>query len=369
MLHTWSAMREVWTLAATLLFACGNKCPPVASSPPIAATPVAPSSSSTASTASPPPPAPPPPRVHDPWTPWDGPVAWSREPLKCKPLDAKPPAQTVSGWKTLTRGTPSSLTAVSVSRADVNDVWIVGTEGTILHTADHGASFTVCTLDSREALTSVWAASRDDVWMLSDEHVFRIEQGTTLATLSVPLGGHCGTPRNSLFGLSPTDVWLANGVLLHTTDRGATWSRVRACGDQINDGCTSEIQGNAAELWTDCPFFAHGSTDHGATWPLGAGPGKTEEQVHIAAGPDDVWVVGQSSQYIARSTDHGATWTEHGLAKGASGGSVFGIWSAEHGWAWVSAGDGIWTSHGWSTRFFTPRRVRGVSRSRRGRPS
>jgi photosystem II stability/assembly factor-like uncharacterized protein len=270
---------------------------------------------------------------------------WTREPLRCARAKTTAGRAPTKGWRTLSRGTPSSLLAISVSASNADDVWIVGTEGTILHTADHGKAFDHCTIASVEALTSVWAASRDDVWILGTEHVFHIENGSTLATLSVALQSHCGTPLNAVFGRAPSDVWIANGALLHTKDGGTTWDRAHSCGESIDDGCAAEIAGAAAELWTDCPFIAAGSGDGGATWSSGSWPPHTEEQMHVAVSADDVWVVGQSTGQIGRSVDHGATWSLESLGDGPFDRLFGSVWSAGRGWAWILA-DGVWGRHG-----------------------
>lgn len=81
-------------------------------------------------------------------------------------VTAKTGRDVAKGWATLVTGTAESLRALSVSASDADDVWFVGVEGTIVHTSDHGKTFARCTIDSKEELSSVWAASRDDVWIL-----------------------------------------------------------------------------------------------------------------------------------------------------------------------------------------------------------
>ena len=279
------------------------------------------------------------------WSEWKRPLGWTREPLSCARAKSKAGGPEPKGWRRLSFGTPSALGAISVSASNADDVWIVGTEGTILHTADHGKTFDQCPIAAREDLTSVWAASSDDVWILGREHVFHIEKGSTLATLSVTLQTHCGTGLNAVFGRPPSDVWIANGALLHTKDGGTTWHDVQPCGAALEDGCAAEIAGAATELWTDCPFIAAGSHDGGATWPSSSWQPHTEEQMHVAVSIDDVFVVGQNSGEVGRSVDHGVTWSMESLGKGPFDRHFWSVWSAGHGWAWILA-DGVWGRHG-----------------------
>jgi photosystem II stability/assembly factor-like uncharacterized protein len=278
-----------------------------------------------------------------------GPLTWSRAPLACVPVVGKAPKSPSPFWTTRASGTNENLAAVGVSAKDSSEVWIVGAAGTILHTRDHGKTFVRCTIDANEALTAVFASGPDDAWILGTTHVFHVEAAKMVATSPVELQPYAEYfDPVAVFGTSATDVWIANGALLHTVDGGLTWSRPHAP-NFASGRCVGEVSGSPSDLWNACNFFVHRSLDGGATWKDSGWQAHTEERVHVSVGPGgDAWVGGQDSLDLGHTTDHGATWTSEPVARPTPSTfwRLWRVWSGGSGWAVIVVEDGVFVRRG-----------------------
>jgi photosystem II stability/assembly factor-like uncharacterized protein len=217
-------------------------------------------------------------------------------------------------------------------------VWIGGEDGTLLRTRDRGRSFERTSLG--EAVAGIWAAGPDDVWVIGERHVHRIERGATLATLSVE------GPFSGVSGTSSRDVWIASSPVVHTADGGDTWSRAAPTGPTTGSG---EIWARSPlDVWGTVPFNVVHSADGGRTWASTSWVLSVEDDIHLRGSASDVWIVGYTSG-PSRSTDGGATWSEDGPQPrpGISRQAFYGdLWSAGGGWAWIVTLDGIWVRPG-----------------------
>jgi photosystem II stability/assembly factor-like uncharacterized protein len=103
-----------------------------------------------------------------------------------------------------------------------DDVWAVGDHGTILHSGDHGATWTASPSGSGSALTAVWGWGRSLVVAGANGTLLRSGNGGK--SFTTELSGISGTLR-SVWGASAADVWVVGdaGVLLHGD--GRAWAR------------------------------------------------------------------------------------------------------------------------------------------------
>jgi photosystem II stability/assembly factor-like uncharacterized protein len=216
-------------------------------------------------------------------------------------------------------------------------VWIGGEEGTVLRTRDHGRSFERTSLG--EWVVGFWGAGPDDVWVIGEHHIHRVEHGATLATLSV---------EGSFSGVSGTgarDVWIASRPIVHTADGGATWSRAGPIGPI--DGADEIWARTPLDVWATVPFGVVQSADGGKSWSSATVPISVEDGIRLHGSASDVWVVLHTFG-ASRSTDGGRTWHADGpprldpLQQGFYG----DMWSAGGGWAWMITPDGIWVRPG-----------------------
>jgi photosystem II stability/assembly factor-like uncharacterized protein len=218
-------------------------------------------------------------------------------------------------------------------------VWIGGEDGTLLRTRDHGRSFERASLG--EWVVGIWGAGPDDVWVIGERHIHRVEHGATLATLSIE-----GWRFSGVSGTSARDVWIGSSPIVHTADGGATWSLAAPTGPTKSAG--EILATSPLDVWATIPFNVVHSTDGGKSWSTPPGAISVEDDIHLRGSASDVWVVGHTSG-PSRSTDGGATWHEDGPqpAPGVSRQAFYGdMWSAGGGWAWVITLDGIWVRPG-----------------------
>ena len=222
---------------------------------------------------------------------------------------------------------------------DTQNVWIAGDEGTLLHTSDHGKTFMRCTVDPQDSLTGLWASGPDAVWVSGTRHVYRVEGATTLATLSVPAGS------TSVWGTSRTNVWIAAGALMHTTDGGDRWSDTTPLVRGLRQG-PDQVWVTGHNLWASIPFFAVHSADDGATWNDSGWLPQTENTVRVrGSGADDVWIVA-SMEGAIHSTDGGATWIREGPPRrDGRFDPLLDVYAAGDGWAFAADG-GLWARRG-----------------------
>lgn len=200
--------------------------------------------------------------------------------------------------------TPSQ-TAISIGALDfinINEGWVVGDNGRIVHTTDGGATFTfqnagVGTLD----LTAVNFVNSTHGWVGVQDLVGKFQIIHTAdggATWSQQLAGLKGGVR-SFFFLDVNTGWAnAGSRILKTTDGGATWTQQSSGGFRGGIHFVDPLNG-----WT--PTFR--TMDGGITWmampasPVGATSGV--DFVDLQNG----WRVGRDG--IERTTDGGLSWT------------------------------------------------------------
>jgi photosystem II stability/assembly factor-like uncharacterized protein len=250
-------------------------------------------------------------------------------------VSAPSPPQPGHGWTAYSSGTSDTLH--SVFPVDTRDVWIAGDSGTLLHTADHGKTFTRCTVDPQESLTGLWASGPDEVWITGSRHVHRVESETTLATLSVSTAG--SSASEGVWGTSRMDVWIAAGALMHTIDGGDHWSDATPRIGGVPHG-TDQVWVTGHDVWAAIAFFAVHSADRGAFWTDSGWLPQTENTVRVrGSAADDVWIVA-SEEALIHSTDSGVTWTREGPSR--AGDHRFDplndLYAAGAGWAFAAGG-------------------------------
>ena len=152
------------------------------------------------------------------------------------------------------------------------------------------------------ALVSVWGTAPNDVWAAGSGGNVVHYDGATWSAKST--GVH--NTFHAIAGSSATDVWAvsASDVLLHTTNRGATW--------------TTSIA--AADPYSVSPLYA--------AWSDQSGNLRVGGQVFSLQTPDGF---GQGNQYVKTTLgDAGIGWTgQPGQA------TVHGIWGASADDLWI----------------------------------
>lgn len=190
-----------------------------------------------------------------------------------------------------------------VTSPDGVNVWAVGTDGAVFHSADSGAAWNATTLGTL-TLRAIWSRG-NDMWIVGDS-------GACFS--SVTAGGSWTrstlTSGASLRGVTfatPDRGWIVgdNGTVLRTGDGGISWlsaasaitANLRAVA--FRDSLVGYIVGENATCIK--------STDGGLSWGSVWDNGWTTPLTSVAAKGSSVYVTGDDG-FCVRSTDDGATW-------------------------------------------------------------
>ena len=215
-----------------------------------------------------------------------------------------------AGWSPRWSGTGLN----GVAFVNASDGWAVGFGGTILHTTNGGATWTVQNSGTTSDLYGVAFVNASDGWAVGGYPVYGDGEGDNI--LATTNGGATWTAQSSgayLFKAvafaNASDGWAVSGaVTFATTNGGATWTAESpGPNGRIVTGC-SVACANASDAWVAGEAGIFATTDGGATWSLLPNTG----QGVACANASDVWVVGNSLwDYAAvlHSTNGGATWT------------------------------------------------------------
>ncbi|MDF2694633.1 MAG: hypothetical protein K0S65_3016 [Labilithrix sp.] len=294
----------------------------------------------------------------------------------------------------------TSLNAIWGSGPD--DVWAVGTRGTILH--GDGTAFIPVASGTTDIYLDVWGSGKDDVWIINPTTPLRssgLQNGK--ATFTEQKGSTWLSASRVWTGLSlsASSVWIAGdysekfGVPASSfwrfgqdADGGAAWNSAPACpaGQYCNYsvrkiwGTSSEniwAVGNAGQAyrmddastghWTQLDTRSNNTllgvwgTGPSDVWAVGVGgtilhsttttgpwtevPSPTKRTLRAlwGSGPSDIWAVGDGGtilHYDGTSWSHGTI----GLDPGDPVTSLLGIWGSGPDDVWI-VGEGIILHH------------------------
>jgi len=216
------------------------------------------------------------------------------------------------------------------------DVYVVGEAGVVLHSSDGGFSMERCTLP--EDLSSVFAVGGGEAWIGGATNVFR-RTSKGWFTRAPAVGA-----ISSIWASSADDVWMvADGKrLVHATAGGSTWTETKQCSH------TGHVWGRSPqELFLECSFAVERSLDAGASWTSSAFQPQTESGYTMHGVANDVWIVGTAGE-IAASFDGGATFAP--IPTPATPTGYYDVWALGQGRAFV-VGHGVHlrTAKVWTT--------------------
>jgi hypothetical protein len=177
-------------------------------------------------------------------------------------------------WCPVTTTHDERLGLSSVWGSGPNDVWVVGAAGSVLHW--DGSSWSSASVGTTQSLYAVWGSGPNDVWAVSSPsaifHTTGFANGAAEWSRATDIAdsvldvGSVGKPVRTIWGTSPSDVWVGGDPFVRRGS-SASWGGWRS----------SVVDGGAA--WTQAS-----SSPITAIW--GSGPG-------------DIWVVGPASKGIA----------------------------------------------------------------------
>lgn len=134
-------------------------------------------------------------------------------------------------WSVVSTPAPVGSTFNRVWGSGFNDVWFVGLGGLVFHW--DGDSLKNFTLPSRTDLYDVFGFGPNDVHFVGARASY-FHTSTPGTPLSRPMAAETRRDLLAIWGSSPQDLWIGGGeggvagnaVMLHSTDDGASWSKV-----------------------------------------------------------------------------------------------------------------------------------------------
>jgi photosystem II stability/assembly factor-like uncharacterized protein len=223
-------------------------------------------------------------------------------------------------WTSLKSGSTETLTAVWGSGP--GDVYVTGTNYTMLHSTDGGQTWTAqLNIGATTELDGLWGSGPNDVYAAGanpntlGQHplvLHSINSGIFWATEGVPLLQI--TPDNptnfaSIWGSGASDVYVVGSnyvvapAIIHSTDAGQTWNPQ-----------TAPVQSPLLGVWGSAmnDVYAVGengtilhTVDSGQTWTQQTSGVTNLLYTVWGSGPSDVYIVGD---VILHSSDGGQTW-------------------------------------------------------------
>jgi hypothetical protein len=188
-----------------------------------------------------------------------------------------------NGW-CWTHPLPQGNGILAIHGIDDDDVWAVGAGGTALRW--DGRRWARIATGSRDDLTGVWAAARDDVWavggLLGDLLHF---DGSRWQLVERP-GPRTGF--KSLHGSGPRDLWAVGGAALALHWNGSTWTERRPPTEIMTD--LQAVYALGPDLaWAagrDSSFYRW----DGNAWSPLRGPDRAIHSLWAAAS-NDLWAI------------------------------------------------------------------------------
>ncbi len=200
-------------------------------------------------------------------------------------------------WQTV--ATPTNATLTDLFALAANDMWAVA-DTEVLHW--DGNAWTVIydtSTDGLDGLTSVWASSADDIYVVGDDAIVMHYDGVDWRRTLI------GSNFNhSVWGSGPNDVWVLGLFDLYNYD-GADWTEV----DNDESGGEGQVWGfGPDDIWvmTDDDHAVHWD---GVAWTRYEGDDRFIGSMMAVwgASPDDLWAVGAAGS-VSRFT--GSEWQE-----------------------------------------------------------
>ena len=217
---------------------------------------------------------------------------------------------------------PQGNKLLAVDFVDASIGWAVGQSGSIIHTADGGATWVGQISGTSWNLTDVSFADADNGWAIGRTEL---------------------TPG--------TFDMQTSRLLLHTSDGGATWRRQALPGSQWpylpKDVCFVDAQNGwiLGDSGGYDNYILH-TTDGGHTWEFQRPESWLPVQGIVFTSPTQGWAV--SWTHVYRTDDGGATWQ---TARDDLG--LFPHWSCV-----TAVGDTVWVGNAESVYWFTPQMVK-----------
>jgi photosystem II stability/assembly factor-like uncharacterized protein len=195
---------------------------------------------------------------------------------------------------------------VDMSGSEVYVVGSNGSQGTILHSINGGATWTTATRTDTSALLSVWGSSVDDVYTVGNGTAIlhSTDRGstwtrTTGLTLSIALRGVWGSSADDVYAVGGTG---GSSAVLHTTNRGTSWT-VTPAGTFGGGFNLNDISGTSASdvyvVGPDGRIFHSTGAD---VWTAENSP-TTQELLGVWGIPGgDVYAVGRSGTILHKAS-------------------------------------------------------------------
>lgn len=237
---------------------------------------------------------------------------------------------------------PSGTWLFGVWMASANEIWAVGSAGTILRS--DGVHFERTPSGTLTNVRAIWGAAADAIWAVGEDGLILHWDGTSWTPQE------SGTPLNDLHGVhgtSTTDVWAvgAGGIVLHWD--GVSWSPVPS-------GTTETLWGAWAAAADDAWFAGEANTllhwEGAAVQRFGCSSSASFMSIHGDA-PDHVWAVGPGVTNVFCLWD-GQAWSARAESQGAR--TVHGI-TTDAAWGFGLDGRMVrWDGTTWSLHFEAP---------------
>jgi hypothetical protein len=252
-----------------------------------------------------------------------------------------------SHWSSFASITSADLRAVWGSSAQ--DVWAVGAKGTILHYDGEGWLVTPAAATTAD-LFAVWGSSADSVWAVGARGTILHWTGSAWSAVAsgidVSLGG--------VWGSGPRDVWAvgAGGTVLHWD--GSAWSAA-AWSDGSKWDLVAVWGGGADDVWAvGAPTWAYpqgsypyssGGIAHwdGVAWSTVPIRSMSSLNAVWGSASNNVWAVGGGSLRW-----NGTDWLRSDPARS----NLYAAWGTAANDVWALGEYGIvvhWDGDGWST--------------------
>lgn len=234
----------------------------------------------------------------------------------------------------------------------VNNIWIVGDNGTLYYTVNNGGNWSNQTLAGGIKLNSVYFFDANTGWIVGNNGTIlkSTNSGTNWTTQTSPVTNNLRSVRFTtvLSGVACSE----GGKIIHTTNGGTSW--VQYSTSITNDLLSIDQKANTI-IAGGSNSFVYKSTDNGTTW--------NSIDYHIASKSDitSIYMFDANTYYscggggfIRKSTDGGTSFTFQINPMMADLASVY-FFDAQKGWAVSSLNQAIiYTTDGGSTWSFPP---------------